>query len=76
MTLDELCARIRAMPAGGVEILTRAAFDATFASRSELEDRKYEAVALAERCGCGTTFIGTEHLLVRFTRRQDLGPFR
>jgi hypothetical protein len=57
------------MPPGGVDVLTRAEFDTLFALEATLEEMKDAALALGERCGCEVTFVGTDEMYVRFTRK-------
>ncbi len=68
MTPDQLCERVRAMPLGGVELLTREQFHFTFAAEQTFEGMKRAATALAERCGCRIMFVGAEAVFARFTR--------
>jgi hypothetical protein len=68
VTPDQLCERVKRMPFGGVELLTREQFHLIFAAEQTLDAMKRAAIRLAERCGCGVMFIGADSTFARFTR--------
>jgi hypothetical protein len=64
--LDRLCERLRALPAGGVDILSRSRFLELFGAEGSRDDMKDAASRFGQGCGCQAVFLGGEDIYVCF----------